>query len=111
MAGKPSYTDEDLIARLRDFAKKIGHTPAASELNSDPDVPGKNTYTAHFGSWKKALEAAGLDLAYGRSGYIRPASRIPFEFYLEQKLAGRQLNDSERYLLDQIKMFARILKL
>ena len=53
-------TDEQLLKPLRELAKKLGHTPSLRELKNCKDMPSEPTYSRRFGSWSKALEAAGL---------------------------------------------------
>ena len=55
------YTDAELIKILQDFAKKLGHTPKAREMGNG--TPSNFAYRMHFGTWLKALEAAGLKQA------------------------------------------------
>jgi len=55
------YSDEDLLATLRELAADLGEPPARSDLQSRDDLPSKSTYRDRFGSWNDALQAAGLD--------------------------------------------------
>jgi hypothetical protein len=41
------------------------------DAKTDPHTPSHNTYALRFGSWRKALEAAGLPLDPRRMGYSR----------------------------------------
>ena len=66
MAGfKPSrrrdYTREGLIELLVKFEKKLGRTPTLEDLKATEDMPSETTCLRFFGSWNKALEAAGLN--------------------------------------------------
>jgi len=53
-------TDEQLLKPLRELAKKLGHTPSLRESRDCKDTPSEPTYIRRFGSWSKAVEAAGL---------------------------------------------------
>lgn len=49
-----------MLEALRDFAKKIGRTPSTTDAQRFGLKPCFRSYYRHFGSWEKALEAAGL---------------------------------------------------
>lgn len=53
------WTDQELVAGLRNLANDIGRTPIASDLRRF-GMPNIVTYRKHFGSWNKAVLAAGL---------------------------------------------------
>lgn len=53
-------TDEQLLKPLRELAKKLGYTPSLRESRDCKDTPSEPTYSRRFGSWSKAVEAAGL---------------------------------------------------
>lgn len=53
------YTDDELLAELRRLASELGRQPTTTEM----EERGKYayaTYTSRFGSWEKALDAAGV---------------------------------------------------
>ena len=54
------YSKPELIAILKQKAKKLGRSPKISDMRSDKLVPSYATYQKMFGSWNKALEAADL---------------------------------------------------
>ncbi len=54
------YTDEQLLQILRDLARDLDKTPTQLELRARPGLPSPTTYHRHFGTWRKALAAAGL---------------------------------------------------
>jgi len=60
-AWRPDYTDEQLLAVLRDLAAELGRTPSTNDLLARRDLPSPTAYVGHFGSWNAALEAAGLE--------------------------------------------------
>lgn len=51
------YSDEELITFLRQKADMLGRPPIFKEMKK----PAGSTYIKRFGTWKKALIAAGLD--------------------------------------------------
>lgn len=51
------YTDEKLIGILRNFYIKNGKIP---RVKHDIEHPSNKTFYAHFGSWSRALQAAGF---------------------------------------------------
>jgi len=52
---------EQLIEDLQQFAEKLGKTPTHAEMDNSGHR-GVQPYYRHFGSWNKALEAAGLEI-------------------------------------------------
>jgi len=56
----PVYTDEELLNYLKKFYYDNGRAPKRREFEIHPDYPGKTTYCRRFGSWKNALEKAGI---------------------------------------------------
>lgn len=73
--GVDKYTDEEMIEMLQKKFKQLGHVPTAEELRLDDDMPGRDTYTRHFGSWKKALQIAKL-----------PVTRVPVDQWTKEEL-------------------------
>lgn len=57
------YSDEFLIKYLQDYFKKNGRPPTMRTLPKGPGLPSAHTYIHRFGSWRAALEKAGLDTA------------------------------------------------
>lgn len=55
-----SYSDKFLLETLRDLRVMLGRTPFTSDLTRY-SLPSQQTYANHFGSWTKALVAAGLN--------------------------------------------------
>lgn len=69
------YTTEFLIEALQRVAQELGRTPYASDMKG----PTQNTYVNRFGSWRKAILAAGLT----------PSGRCPAViFYGERRLVS-----------------------
>ena len=54
------YSEEELIALLQKKAEELGKKPTMLSMDVDSKVPSSTTFVVHFGSWKRALEAAGL---------------------------------------------------
>jgi len=54
------YTEGDLIELLREFETKIGRPPRMEDVDKDEKMPNSSTFATHFGTWNKALDAAGL---------------------------------------------------
>ena len=55
------YTDEFLIQELQHFSSYLDKNPTQREVKQDELMPATSTYEKRFGSWNKALEAAGLN--------------------------------------------------
>lgn len=55
-----TFSDEQLLDKLRALAGKLGHTPGIKEVNADPDMPSHTTYVHRWGNWAPACAAAGL---------------------------------------------------
>jgi len=57
-----SWTQEKIIARIKDlYAQGIDLSWRNVRLNVDPQLAAATTKKNHFGSWRKALEASGLN--------------------------------------------------
>lgn len=54
------YEDKELKQLLKALAKKLGHTPTREELYQESGYPSGMVFEKRFGSWNKALRAAGL---------------------------------------------------
>ena len=55
-----SIPDRELVRDLRRVARKTGRRPLTAGLYAEHGAYGRNTFAHRFGSWNKALEAAGL---------------------------------------------------
>lgn len=75
-----SESPDDLIAALQDLAARIGKTPSVSELKEDDQTPSRYQYRKEFGTWNKAIEAAGLEknqaYAYGTDQLLDELARL-----------------------------------
>lgn len=57
------YTNEELIQQLKNIGLRVKRTPRMSDLNP-PHTAHHATFTGRFGSWHKALQAAGFAPSY-----------------------------------------------
>ena len=56
------YTDEQLISILKNAAAFFGHAPLSTEYNKWKNKTASlKTFQDHFGSWTKAIAAAGME--------------------------------------------------
>ena len=55
------YTDEQILAELKQCAERLGRSPTMREFSSDPKTTvHPQTVIEHFGSWNRAKRKAGL---------------------------------------------------
>jgi len=55
------YSDEQIVAELRDCAERLGRSPTMREFADDPKTSvHPQTVIEHFGSWNAAKRSAGL---------------------------------------------------
>src|SRR5205823_4188357 len=55
------YTDEQILAELRECAQRLGRSPTMREFAADPvTTVHPQTVIEHFGSWNAAKREAGL---------------------------------------------------
>src|SRR5437588_10170540 len=55
------YSDEQILAELRDSAERLGRSPTMREFADDPKTSvHPQTVIEHYGSWNAAKRAAGL---------------------------------------------------
>lgn len=57
---KGNQTAEECIALLQSFANELGKTPTQLEVNKNKNMPTLNVLNKYFGTFTKALIAAGL---------------------------------------------------
>lgn len=57
----PKYTEEELIEKLKTWAKKHGKNPSQIDINKDKTMPNAGTYLYRFGSFNEAKYIAGLE--------------------------------------------------
>jgi hypothetical protein len=69
------YTDEEILAELRECAERLGRSPTMREFAGDPQTRvHPQTVIEHFGSWNAAKRRAGL---------------VPRRFATREELLGR----------------------
>jgi len=69
------YSDEQLLAELRECAERIGRSPTMREFAGDARTPvHPQTMVEHFGGWNQAKRLAGL---------------VPRRFATEEELLGQ----------------------
>jgi 3-polyprenyl-4-hydroxybenzoate decarboxylase len=56
------YSDKELIKILKKFNRQNGRLPLSKDMKRINGYPSIEVYMNRFGSWNKALLAAGLDL-------------------------------------------------
>src|SRR3954469_1378765 len=55
------YTDEQILAELKQSAERLGRSPTMREFSADPKTTvHPQTVIEHFGSWNRAKRRAGL---------------------------------------------------
>lgn len=55
------YLKKELIILLKKWAQQHGEVPSQSQWDEDANTPSSNPCRCRFGSWSKALIAAGLE--------------------------------------------------
>jgi hypothetical protein len=65
------FSEDELIDALKRLAEQLGRTPRARDADAHPNVATRRTYITRFGSWRNALEAAGIPLDPRSTGYDR----------------------------------------
>jgi hypothetical protein len=65
------FTRDDLIKALHTLSERVGRTPIEHDTHKYPDIPGHTTFVKRFGTWREALEAAGIPLNPLYMGYDR----------------------------------------
>ena len=59
---RKEYTDKFLISELHRFVKENGRVPKSYEISPKYGYPSSSMCAGRFGSWNKALQAAGLEI-------------------------------------------------
>lgn len=55
------YSDEELLGALCEYVDEHGEVPRVADINDADGYPSQSPYFARWGSWARALEAAGLE--------------------------------------------------
>ena len=90
-----SDTDDQLLAYLRVCAVKLKHTPWPGE------ILGGTVIAQRFGSWEKALSAAGLPYPRGENKpgtflRVRMEEQRQKEIYRQRKAEKKRLSEQRR---------------
>lgn len=91
----PDYSDDALLAELRRVANITGTSKLTVAELSKHSKAGITTFRRRFGSWRAALEAAGLGHLYNA---IPPATK--------SRTLARQMSDAE--MLEEMRRVSRI---
>ena len=65
---RPIYNPAGLIKLLKSFYKQYKKIPSLSMISKCKYMPSKDVFNRNFGSWKKALTAAGFDITKINTG-------------------------------------------
>jgi hypothetical protein len=69
---KPSIlSDKELLCLLVEFKQNNHRSPTKKEFKNNDNLPDSSIYESRFGSWNKALEAAGLEINNYHSHYSK----------------------------------------
>lgn len=62
MPRQPSFTDEELLLAIQDFARRHGTPPRVDDMGPEREhnLPSSGTLARRFGSFSAAIEAAGF---------------------------------------------------
>lgn len=91
------YTDDELLAYLKQFYEDIGRIPKQLDFNENPIYPSFGTYKKRFGSWQKALKLVNLDIdTMVRKGIIETVQQKGrlFEIYVMEHFIGDYIDVS-----------------
>ena len=81
------YTNDEILAQLRDSAERLGRSPTMREFAADEQTTvHPQTVIEHFGSWNAAKRQAGL---------------VPRRFATREELLGRGVEASELTVFDE----------
>jgi len=61
---RKDYTKQELLEFLRNLRKELRRTPMMKDLTSRKNLPEATVFKDRFGSWNRALEAAGLEVIH-----------------------------------------------
>ncbi len=101
---------EQLISQLQRKAKELGSTPSNRDVVADSSMPSVGVFTRTFGSFNKALEAAGLVVArqVGASDqelitklaqYVKTLGRLPKAADMQSAIRPSELPSLATYSL------------
>ena len=96
--GRRNYNHQDMIVKLKELGIKLGRRPRRVDL--DGQYPSRDTYQVYFGSWRKALEAAGFDMT------VKPKPKK--KKVKEKKKRKRQVKPPKRKLPLEERVYSRV---
>jgi hypothetical protein len=82
--GTRRFSEEDLIDCLRRLRERVGRTPIEADTHEHLDIPGHTTYVKRFGTWREALEAAGIPIDPRNMGYDKETLLAELRTIVEQ---------------------------
>ena len=85
----PRYTDQQLIDSIKRTAEQLGHTPTMAEFRALDGTPDVLTVTRRLGSWRKALERAGLKATPKMKPHAYPDSELIEHLHRSARILGR----------------------
>lgn len=85
---KPRHVDAGIIAALRKMGSKKGRVPKWIDFQR-PSSPSSGTITKRFGSWARALHAAGFKARPGYPKYTRGQQSTAEKAFRDEMLRGR----------------------
>lgn len=93
------YSNEELLDELHDLTDELGHPPSLAEFRELGEYSA-STYYSRFGSWNKAIEAAGYeanepDSKVSEEELIEELQRLADE--IGKKPTASQMNDHGKY--------------
>lgn len=96
------YSDKDLIYYIQKFVKNNNKIPISRDFKKNPNYPHEITYEVRFGSWNKAIEAAGFEPNIN-SGYGLSTLANDNHLYrsrLEANFADKFLHNKYKYIIE-----------
>jgi hypothetical protein len=80
------YNKIQLIEMLVEYERVYGEIPKMNAIQANPDFPSAQTFVNYFGSWNKALKAAGMRLNSAKSTRYSKEELIEYLKDLDDRL-------------------------
>jgi hypothetical protein len=103
---RPSYSDEELLAALRERADESGQAPTSQQMDSFEGSPNSGVYRTRFGSYNSAVIAAGLrtntrgsapeDHGHGKGQLIARLQQFRAELDENRPPTAREMDDRSK---------------
>jgi len=102
-------TEEELIKSLQDYYKEYGKSPTVYDCSKCSYLKGKGTYTNRFGSFTRALMAAGLSANKRVSKVLTDEELLQTikDFYIEESRAPKHRDCKEHKYLASHTTYSR----